>query len=141
MIYVRWPWGEYGARSSITVRCGRIAGYRCTNAPGGRLVSFYRGGYFNRAGTLAGSTRGKKLLRARQIIVEGVIGEAKSWHGLSRCRYRGLPRFEMQLLLTASVINLKRLLESPRPPALCRRIAKSGAIPREPVERNPQLAG
>jgi len=54
---------------------------------------------------------GKKLLRARQIIMEGVIGEAKTLHLLNRCRYRRLEMFKIQLLLRASVINLKRLMK------------------------------
>ena len=84
---------------------------RCTDCNNGRLVSFYRGDYFNKASSLAESTFGKKLLQARQIIVEGVIGEAKNLHLLNRCRYRRLDRLKMQLFLTGSVINLKRLIK------------------------------
>lgn len=84
---------------------------RCTRTNHGRLVSFYKGKYFATAQTLAQSQTGRKLLRARQIIVEGVIGEAKNFHLLSRCRYRRLHRFRIQLFLTAAAINLKRLMK------------------------------
>jgi hypothetical protein len=84
---------------------------QCTQSPYGRIVSFYKGPYFDRARALAGSEKGKKLLRARQIIVEGVIGEAKNLHLLKRCRYRSLERFRIQLFLAASAVNLKRLLK------------------------------
>jgi transposase len=84
---------------------------RCTKSIHGRLVSFYKGKYFYNAETLVKSQAGKKLLRARQIIVEGVIGEAKVFHLLSKCRYRRLERFRIQLFLTASAINLKRLIK------------------------------
>ena len=84
---------------------------RCTKSVHGRIVSFYQGNYFSSAKTLVNSHTGKKLLRARQIIVEGVIGEAKNFHLLSRCRYRRLERFRIQLFLTAAVINLKRLVQ------------------------------
>jgi hypothetical protein len=38
------------------------------------------------------------------------IAEAKSLHGLSSTRYRGLERVAIQGLMTASVQNIKRLL-------------------------------
>jgi len=84
---------------------------QCTKSIHGRLVSFYKGHYFANAETLAKSEKGRKLLRARQTIVEGVIGEAKNIHSLGRCRYRGLQRFRIQLFLTAAAINLKRLIK------------------------------
>ena len=84
---------------------------QCTKSNQGRIVSFYKGHYFDRARALANSPEGKKLLRARQIIVEGLIGEAKNFHLLNKCRYRRLDRFRIQLFLTASAINLKRLLK------------------------------
>jgi transposase len=85
---------------------------KCTDDKNGRTISFYKGKYFDEAATLVNSTKGKKLLRARQIIVEGVIGEAKTNHLLRRCRYRRLKNFAIQLYMTASVINLKRLLKN-----------------------------
>ena len=85
--------------------------FRCTKSIHGRLVSFYKGHYFDRARAMVNSQDGKNLLRARQISVEGLIGEAKNLHLLNRCRYRTLERFRIQLFLTASAINLKRLLK------------------------------
>ena len=41
--------------------------------------------------------------------VEGVHGEAKTWHGLARAIRRGLANMRIQAFLTAVVINLKRL--------------------------------
>ena len=84
---------------------------RCTKSDHGRIVSFYKGHYFDRARAIVNTREGKKLLRARQIIVEGLIGEAKNLHLLNRCRYRNLERFRIQLFLTASAINLKRMLK------------------------------
>ena len=56
--------------------------------------------------------------------IERKFGECKQRHGLGRCRYRGLDRFEIQTLLTAMALNLKRMvkllyggiLETPRLP-------------------------
>jgi len=69
------------------------------------------GNYFEQAKHLVDSAAGKMLLWARQIVVEGVIGEAKTLHLLNRCRYRSLELFKLQLFLTASVINLKKLMK------------------------------
>jgi hypothetical protein len=43
------------------------------------------------------------------VRVEGVHGEAKTWHGLGRAIRRGLANMQIQAFLTAAVINLKRL--------------------------------
>jgi hypothetical protein len=51
-----------------------------------------------------------KARRKRQVWVEPLFAEAKDWHGLRRCRLRRLWRVNVQLLLTASGQNLKRLL-------------------------------
>lgn len=55
-----------------------------------------------------------RLLRLR---VEHKIGEAKECHGLRRARFRGLPKVDMQLKLTAAVMNLKLLATFLRRPA------------------------
>jgi len=48
-------------------------------------------------------------LRQRYKI-EAKFGEAKAFHGLRRCRYVGLLRYAIQSVLTAVVLNLKRLV-------------------------------
>ena len=42
--------------------------------------------------------------------VEGLHGEAKSCHGLTRAVRRGLSNMQIQAYLTAAAINLKRLV-------------------------------
>jgi IS5 family transposase len=49
-------------------------------------------------------------LRERYKI-ERKFGEAKQWHGLGRCRYVGITNFTIQVILTAMVLNLKRLIK------------------------------
>lgn len=44
---------------------------------------------------------------------EGAISELKLRHGLDRARCRGTPKLQVQLLLAATAINLKRLLGRP----------------------------
>jgi IS5 family transposase len=43
--------------------------------------------------------------------IERKFGEGKQQHGLGRCRYRGLERYEIQTLLTAMALNLKRMVK------------------------------
>ena len=51
----------------------------------------------------------KALYRTRAPVIEGVFAEAKQWHGLGRAWRRGLAKMRVQCLLTAAVINFKRL--------------------------------
>src|SRR5215210_7721681 len=44
---------------------------------------------------------------------EGAISELKTQHGLDRARRRGTPALQLQALVAATAINLKRLLSSP----------------------------
>jgi hypothetical protein len=50
------------------------------------------------------------LLKKRQTCREGLFGQAKSQHGLDRARLRGLANMHIQGLLTAMVLNVKKLL-------------------------------
>jgi IS5 family transposase len=43
--------------------------------------------------------------------VERKFGEAKKWHGFSRCRYLGFVRHAIQSYLTFMALNLKRLVK------------------------------
>jgi len=44
--------------------------------------------------------------------MEGLFGQAKSHHGLGRARLRGMVKMKIQALLTAMVINIKKLLQA-----------------------------
>jgi transposase len=56
--------------------------------------------------------RERALYRRHRGRVEGVHGEAKTWHGLTRAIRRGLANMKTQAFLTAAVINLKRLADA-----------------------------
>ncbi len=43
---------------------------------------------------------------------EGLFAEAKQNHGLSRARYRGRSKVQIQAYLSATVQNLKRLVKA-----------------------------
>ncbi len=49
---------------------------------------------------------------SHRFRVEGVHGEAKTWHGLNRATRRGLENIAIQTWLTAVAINLKRLAKA-----------------------------
>jgi Transposase DDE domain len=51
-----------------------------------------------------------KAMRKRQVWVEPLFAEAKTWHGLRRFRLRGLAKVNGEALLIAAGQNLKRLL-------------------------------
>ena len=53
--------------------------------------------------------RERALYAQHRGRVEGIHGEAKTWHGLARAIRRGLANMQIQAYLTAAVINLKRL--------------------------------
>jgi len=56
--------------------------------------------------------RERALYHRHRGLVEGVHGEAKTWHGLARAVRRGLANMQIQAFLTAAVINLKRLADA-----------------------------
>jgi hypothetical protein len=56
------------------------------------------------------STRGRELLLQRKVSAEGVFAWAKELHGLRRTRFMGKWKVQIQLWLTAAVINIKRVV-------------------------------
>jgi len=83
--------------------------------------------------------RERALYRRHRGRVEGVHGEAKTWHGLARAIRRGLANMQIQAFLTAAVINLKRLAEAVWV-ALCAALAAATA-PDDTPHRHPSQAG
>ncbi len=58
---------------------------------------------------MTGAEFGKKVAE-RMWKSEGLFAEAKQYHGLSRAKYRGRSKVQIQAYLSAIVQNLKRLL-------------------------------
>jgi IS5 family transposase len=48
---------------------------------------------------------------SQRYKIEAKFGEGKQGHGLRRCRYLGLLRYGLQAILTAIVLNLKRMVK------------------------------
>lgn len=83
--------------------------------------------------------RERTLYRCHRRQVEGVHGEAKTWHGLARAIRRGLANMQSQAFLTAAVINLKRLARAAMM-ALLAALAV-GAAPGSTQHRHPSPTG
>ena len=54
-------------------------------------------------------TFGEKMAE-RMWKIEGLFAEAKQYHNLSRAKYRGRPKVQIQAYLSAIAQNLKRLV-------------------------------
>ena len=54
----------------------------------------------------------KAKLWLRMWKMEGIFAEAKSHHGMRRARYRGRAKMQIQVYLTSTIQNLKRLATS-----------------------------
>lgn len=79
-----------------------------------RQVTRYDSPYSDRAKQLCSSSLGQRLLGLRQTCIEGLFGQAKSLHGLARARWRKLFNMRIQTLLTATILNIKKLFVSIR---------------------------
>ena len=83
----------------------------CTTATG--LKTIVRSPYENSlqwALSKLKSSLGREILKERGSTAEWVVAEAKNFHGLRRAQHRGLGKVSIQVLMTAGVQNLKRLL-------------------------------
>jgi hypothetical protein len=81
------------------------------------MITKFTDDYFERAEQRVRSREGKQLLRQRQIIIEGVFGEARKFYLLGKALFWGRIKVKIQLLMTAAVLNLKRLIKQ-RPKGL-----------------------
>lgn len=87
---------------------------KCISGKGARVRNITRidGDHFGNAREYLRSADGKALFRFRKTVVEGVFGQSKTFHGLSRAKMRGLEKMHIQALLTATAINIKKLVKS-----------------------------
>ena len=51
------------------------------------------------------------MQKLRHTVIEGVFGQAKAYHGMARARFRGLNKVEIQFLMTATALNLKKMVK------------------------------
>ena len=51
------------------------------------------------------------MQKLRSTVIEGVFGQAKTYYGMARSKFRGILKIEIQFLLTATVLNLKKMVK------------------------------
>ena len=57
------------------------------------------------------SNYGRVMQKLRSTVIERVFGQAKVYHGMARTIFRGLLKVEIQFLLTATALNLKKMVK------------------------------
>jgi len=128
------PKGRIAYRASVSDCRGCGSRDRCIatkRADATRYLSFYAGGYVERAKELCGSAEGEQELKFRHTVLEGMFGTQKCRHGLGRARYRRLWRVSIQAHVTATVMNLKKLAQAAA--------VRAGSVP-PTGRRGPELA-
>ena len=123
-------------RVSYRVTQGACKGCRfkdqCTPTGQDRTISrFFDQRLVDEAKERLSSTRGKELLLQRRVSAEGVFAWAKELHGLRRTRFMGRWKVQIQVWLTAAVINIKkavRLLVKTEPLAGSQKVANRASI-------------
>jgi transposase len=84
---------------------------QCTTSPQGRRISrSLDEAYRERVRGYHTTEAYAKAMRKRQVWVEPLFAEAKTWHGLRRFRLGGLQKVNGEALLIAAGQNRKRLL-------------------------------
>lgn len=85
----------------------------CTPNRGSRIIQrlLYQEDV-DRGRELAKTNEYKSQMKKRKHVLESLFGEAKEFHGLRRARFRGLERIKMQVLWTATVLNIKKLMRN-----------------------------
>ena len=76
-----------------------------------RIVSHYDSPCYGKARSWYDSGYGQAMQRLRGTILEGIIGQAKTYHGMAKARFRGLAKVEIQFLMTATALNLKKMVK------------------------------
>ncbi len=76
-----------------------------------RTVSHYDSPCYWKARSWYDSGYGRVMQKLRGTILEGIIGQAKTYHGMSKAKFRGLNKVEIQFLLTATALNLKKMVK------------------------------
>jgi hypothetical protein len=100
---------EYKSDPKTCVGCPMRA--QCTESKGCQKVVTRHvwEEYMELAQDVRHSDRGKEVYKLRKETIERVFADAKVKHGLRYTQYRGLARLKMQVLLTFSCMNLKKL--------------------------------
>jgi len=84
---------------------------KCISAGSFRTVSRYDSPCYWKARDWYDSGYGQVMQKLRHTVIEGVFGQAKTYHGMAKARFRGLKKVEIQFMLTATALNLKKMVK------------------------------
>ena len=56
------------------------------------------------------SPHASRMMRRRKVISERTFADAKEKHGFAKCQFRGRGKVQVQALLTATAMNVKKLM-------------------------------
>ncbi len=106
----RW---HYSTRTKDCRECP-LKSRCCPNAPTVRLTRRVGQEYADWASVWLKTARAKRTIKQRGRFSECAFAEAKTLYGLRRAKYRGLEKVAIQGLMTATVQNIKRIINSQR---------------------------
>ena len=75
-----------------------------------RIITHYDSQCYQKAKEWYHSNYGRAMQKLRGTVIEGVFGQAKVYHGMARSKFRGLEKVEIQFLMTATALNLKKIV-------------------------------
>ncbi|MCL4415289.1 MAG: IS1182 family transposase [Actinobacteria bacterium] len=101
----------YSAKKQDCLSCNLRNLCMATEVTNPRKVTHYDSNYYSKAREWYYSNNGRLLQKLRRVVIEGVIGNAKAYHGLQRAKFRGKEKVQMQFLLTATALNLKKMVK------------------------------
>jgi len=84
---------------------------KCISGGSFRTVSRYDSLCYQKARSWYDSGYGRVMQKLRHTVIEGVFGQAKTYHGMAKARFRGLKKVEIQFLMTATALNLKKMVK------------------------------
>jgi transposase len=85
---------------------------RCTTSKNGRSFELsYDWPLIEAAKQRAGSLKGKRAKVIRQTVTEPIFSEAKGFHCMGRAMFRGQKNMQIQLFLTSTALNIKRIVK------------------------------
>jgi len=103
----------YVYRPSVRGTCRKcVLRSKCTSGKGDRQVKrlLYQDDW-DKAREITLTPKYLKQIKRRKYMIEPIFGEAKEMHGLRRALYRGIKRVKIQVLWTATILNIKRLIK------------------------------
>jgi hypothetical protein len=75
-----------------------------------RILRHHLQGFKDKALAYLQTEQARQTLRQRKTYAEWINAESKTRHGLRRAMFRGINKVAIQVLMTASVQNIKRLI-------------------------------